>query len=580
MGMLSWMAVAMSLAAAGAAQAPPAQVSAFPSPGTVAARPETQISFRGAPASRLGPITVRGERTGVHDGELRPHPDGDGASFVPRTPFAAGERVIVMTDLDVTGARGGDFSFVVPRRPSFRTPERGAFSLPTLPPATVDRFRSRPDLAAPAVRITRRAAGLAPGYVLLAPFSPKGSRQPDGPMITDDRGDLVWFRPVEHGTAVTDLEAQSLAGRPVLTWWQGRFARGWGYGAYKVLDSSYRALPDVRPANGYRADLHDMRLTGRGTALVLAYDRVKRDLRFAGGVEHGFVLDNVVQEVDLATGLVLFEWHSLGNVKVLDSRTRPEGPSSWDYFHANAVEVDTDGNLLVSARNTCAVYKLDRSTGEILWQLGGRRNDFKMGSGTRFCFQHDVRRAGPGLISLFDNSAGPPVLRSQSRAITLAVDERARTVKLRRAYRDGLLAPNQGSARVQPNGNVFVGWGGAAPVFSEFSKGGRLLLEGRLTAGKGNYRAVRARWAGQPSRPPAIAVRRGKGERVYVYASWNGATGVARWQVRGDGRGIASGARDGFETRITVRTRASRLAVRALDSKGAVLGTSRAVRRP
>jgi hypothetical protein len=153
-------------------------------------------------------------------------------------------------------------------------------------------------------------------------------------------------------------------------------------------------------------------------------------------------------------------------------------------------------------------------------------------------------------------------------------------VRLRHAYRHGLLAPSQGSVRVQPNGNVFVGWGGAAPVFSEFSPGGRLLLDGRLTAGKGNYRAVRARWSGRPRRPPAIAVRRGHGGRVLVYASWNGATGVARWQVLGDGRGVASAARDGFETEIAARTRAKRIAVRALDSRGRVLGTSRDVRRP
>jgi hypothetical protein len=588
MGMGRWVGVIVGLASAvlgvvavsGLAQTAPAQVSVFPSPGTVAARPETQISFRGTAASQLGAIAVRGERSGVHDGELRPHSDGNGASFVPRTPFVAGDRVIVTTGLDVHGAGEGDFSFLVPRRPSFGAKESGRLRLPKLPPAAVDRFRSRPDLDAPAVRITRRAKGVTPGYVLLAPFSPKGSGQPDGPLITDNRGDLVWFKRVRHGTAVTDLKVQSLFGKPVLTWWEGRFALGWGYGRYKVLDSSYRELADIGPRNGYLSDLHDMQLTDRGTALVLAYDRVKRDLRFAGGVKHGFVMDNVVQEVDLATGLVLFEWHSLGNIKLLDSRTRPEGPGSWDYFHLNAVEVDTDGNLIISARNTCALYKLDRTTGDILWQLGGRGSDFKMGRGARFCFQHDVRRVGPGLLSMFDNSAGPPVLRKQSRAITLAVDESARTVRLRHAYHHGLLSLNQGSVRVQSNGNVFVGWGGAAPVFSEFSPGGRLLLDGRLTAGKGNYRAIRGRWSGRPERPPAVAVRRGRGGRVLVYASWNGATGVARWQVVGDGRGVASKARDGFETEITARTRARRIAVRALGSSGTVLGTSREVRRP
>ena len=99
-------------------------------------------------------------------------------------------------------------------------------------------------------------------------------------------------------------------------------------------------------------------------------------------------------------------------------------------------------------------------------------------------------------------------LEEQLEEITLAVDESARTVRLRHAYLHGLLAPNQGSVRVQSNGNVFVGWGGAGPVFSEFSPGGRLLLDGRLTAGKGNYRAIRAAWPGRPERPPAVTAVR------------------------------------------------------------------------
>jgi hypothetical protein len=310
---------------------------------------------------------------------------------------------------------------------------------------------------------------------------------------------------------------------------------------------------------------------------------VRRDLRRVGGPRDGIVVDNIVQEVDLKTGLVLFEWHSLGPVPLEESRSRPEGPRSWDYFHINSVEEDTDGNLIISGRNTCTLYKLNRTDGSIMWRLGGFQSSFRMGKGTTFCFQHDARRSRPGEISLFDNSAGPPFLRKRSRAVRLRVDERRKRVSLRSAFaHPGILAPNQGSTRVQPNGNVFVGWG-AAPVFSEFSASGRLLLDGRLTRGKGNYRAVRAPWTGSPTTPPSIAAKRAKRGRVLVYASWNGATEVARWQVLAGPdaehlRGIASTARTGFETTITAKTRAARVAVRALDSRGRVLGTSAAER--
>ena len=573
-----------TLSSLGAAQVTAERVGAFPMPGTGAARAETQISLRGAPAGALGEITVTGESSGAHAGSLRAHSDGDGASFLPSAPFLAGERVTVSTSLDVAGATDGDYSFVVARRPAPGTANDGSLALPTLPPAAVDRFRSRRDLQAPVVRINRRARRTAPGLIFLAPFSPKGSPKPDGPLITDDRGDLVWFRAVKNGTAVTDLKVQQLGGQPVITWWEGRFAVGWGYGAYTVLDASYREVAKVSLENGYQADLHDMVLTDRGTALLLAYDRVSRDLRSVGGRRDGVVVDNVVQEVDLATGLVVFEWHSLGQVALSDSRTRPQGPRSWDYFHVNSVEADRDGDLILSARNTCALYKLDRETGAIVWQLNGRGGDFRMGKGSRFCFQHDARRAGDGSITLFDNSAGPPVLAKQSRAIALRVDEGRKRVRLRREFKHpgGLLAFNQGSARRLPNGNVFVGWG-AAPVFSEFTPSGRLVFDGRLTRGKGNYRAVRERWTGRPSQPPAIAAERTRGGRIHVYASWNGATEVARWQVLAGAapdslRGVSSRARDGFETAIAARTAAPYVAVRALDRSGAVLGTSEAVR--
>ena len=585
---LALAAVALTAAAAGAvsgageAQEPAPRVTVFPMPGSPTAREETQITFRGASAARLGPVEVSGSRSGPHPGGMRAHSDGRGGSFVLQRRFLPGEKVTVRTSLDIPGARGGDFSFTVARRPSPGSGGDGSLNLPKQPPATVDRFRSRRDLQAPAVRIRRRARGTQRGLIFLAPFSPQGSRRPDGPLITDDRGELVWFKPVRRGTAVADLKVQELAGNPVITWWEGRFAVGWGYGAYKVFNSAYKQIATIRPGNGLPSDLHDMQLTDRRTALLLSYDRVKRDLRFAGGVEKGRVIDSVVQEVDLPTGLVLFEWHSAGQVPLTDSRTRPAGPRSWDYFHINSVEEDADGNLLVSARNTCALYKLDRQTGEIVWQLGGKGGDFRMGKGTRFCFQHDARRAGPGRISLFDNSAGPPVLRPQSRGLVLGVDERARRVRLVHEYRHpGILAFSQGSTRVQPNGNVFVGWG-AVPAFSEFSPGGRLLLDGQLTKGKGNYRAIRARWTGRPTTRPAIAAGRARGGRVRVYASWNGHTGVARWRLlagtRSRLRPVRTEARDGFETAIAARTRARRVAVRALDARGRVLGTSRTVR--
>lgn len=554
-------------------------VSAYPAPGTLTAGARTEISFRGVAPDSIGDVSVSGSRSGSIRGELKPHADGAGASFVPADRLRGGERVTVRTELAVHGASDGDFRFTIGRRPSPRQVNDGTLELPDIPPGTADKFRSS-RLKAPKVRVTQPPAeGTTPGEIFLSPVSLKDNPNPDGPMIVDEQGRLVWFRQSE-GATVFDFKPQTYKGAPVLTWWEGRFALGWGYGEYIVLDQSYRELVRISAGNGLRGDFHDMILTPRNTALVMIYDRVRRDLSSVGGPRDGVVVNNVIQELEPETGRVLFEWHSVGNVPFKDSRVATKGNRTYDYLHTNSIEVDTDGNLLVSGRNTCAVYKLDRDTGELIWTLGGKSSDFEMGSGTRFCFQHDARRVSDGVISLFDNGAGPPALRKESRAIVMEVDEAAKTAELRKAYKHPgkFLAPNQASARVQPNGNMFVGWG-AVPVFSEFSADGKLLFNGTIASGKGSYRAVRSGWTGLPGSSPSVAVQE-RGSRLAVWASWNGATRVDRWEVLAGATpdalsGAATVDARGFETAMTIPAGAESVAVRALDDGGAEIGRSR-----
>ena len=127
----------------------------------------------------------------------------------------------------------------------------------------------------------------------------------------------------------------------------------------------------------------------------------------------------------MPSGRLLWEWRSLDHVGITETVSDQLG-SPFDYFHINGIEVDVEGNLLVSARNTSALYKIARRTGKVLWRLGGKRSDFSMGKGTRFGFQHDARlHEGGRTISLFDNgpraagsdrSRGRSCSRSTSRA--------------------------------------------------------------------------------------------------------------------------------------------------------------------
>ena len=441
-------------------------------------------------------------------------------------------------------------------------------------------FRSRPELHPPAVGVNVEAAGgVAPGYVFVA--VKKGEGQ-DGPMIMDNQGRLVWF---SRDRYATDFKVQTYKGEPVLTWWQGGIVAGHGVGEYVIFDSSYREVRRVKAGNGYRGDLHEFSITPQDTALLTAYTETRADLSPIGGPNDAPVWDGIAQELDLETGEVLFEWHSLDHVGVGESyRPPPEDPDEpLDYFHINSIEVEPDGNFLIDAKGTYAVYKVDRESGEVLWRLGGKRSDFEMGEGTRTVSQHDARRQEDGTITIFDNGA-PPEVHDQSRGIVVELDEEAMKATLVREYThpEEPLATSQGNMQVLPNGNVFVGWG-TEPYSSEYSKEGKLLFDLQFAGETQSYRAFRQVWSGRPAEDPAVAAERGKGDKVNIYASWNGSTETTTWRVLAgpnpeELEPVGSVPWEGFETAMAIRTDEPYVAVQAEDDSGRVLGTSEAIK--
>ena len=324
--------------------------------------------------------------------------------------------------------------------------------------------------------------------------------------------------------------------------------RGGGVG--RIVDTRYRPVATVRAANGYEMDAHEMKLTPGGTALTMSYYVVPWDLTKLGGRSDGLVEDNVVQEIDVETGAVLFEWHTLGSIPLGHSyRPAPkERGKIHDPWHLNSVELDRDGDFIVSARHTSSLYKIDRETGDVAWQLGGKESDFAMGPGTVFKLQHDARVHRDGRLSLFDNVSEDPKARDeQSRGIVLQLDHGENTASLVREFEhpDEILSATQGSMQTLPGGGAFVGWGGLHPEFTEFDREGRTVFDARFMAkGVETYRAYRMPWrAPGEGRPSAVA--RSAGSGVVVRASWNGSTQVARWRVRPDGGAPVTAARDG-----------------------------------
>jgi Arylsulfotransferase (ASST) len=573
----------------------PAPVYVFPSPGSQFASPTTQIAFRGIPAAQLGTIKVIGSASGAHTGSVVADPDGNGASFVPEpaTPFTPGEVVNVATSLNIEGSGQGSFQFhvatpagVLPfaRRPAARRVN-----------GDVWRFRSRPDLAPAAVTIVKPDPG-AHSNIFVAPQI--GPFQ-QGPEIIGPRGGLIWFNPVPTDYAATDFRVQAYRGLPVLTWWQGNETAGVGSGQDIIMSSSYQVVKAVSAANGLSADLHEFQLTPSGSALITAEYPVYVDATAVHGSTQEVVLDSVVQEIDVATGLVLFQWDSLDHVGLragftplpnLPKKGQPVKPnglgSPYDYFHVNSVEVDRDGNLLVSGRNTWAVYKVNRQTGATIWTLGGKQSTFRLGPGAAFAFQHDVRARASGdqLLTMFDDGAGPPYVHAQSRALELRLDLKrlTATVVTQRVHSPPLLSSYEGDDQALPDLDAFVGWG-QQPYFSQYNSAGKLVFEGRFVDANISYRAYRFHWNGTPATPPAIAADR-HGAKMTVYASWNGATKVSWWRVfagasAGGLRLVATAPKRGFETAIRARAR-KYVAVQALDAKGHPLGWSSVARVP
>jgi hypothetical protein len=294
------------------------------------------------------------------------------------------------------------------------------------------------------------------------------------------------------------------------------------------------------------------------------------------------VLESIIQEIDVACGRLLFEWRGLEHVALSESYAPPGYP--YDYLHANSIDVTPDGKLLVSGRHTCALYKLDRQTGRVIWRLGGKRSDFALGKGTRFAWQHDARHQPRDRITLFDNGAGLSKTHARSRGLVLEVDRARRRVRVGRAYdhHKPLLAYGMGNMQTLPNGNVLIGWGNV-PALTEFTPDGDSLVDVWIPWAQASYRCFRMPWSGAPADAPTLAATNDPATGATIgYASWNGATDVASWEVSVGPtatalRSVVVTPRTGFETAIALGTATGYAAANALDAAGHRLGSTQPI---
>jgi hypothetical protein len=378
-----------------------------------------------------------------------------------------------------------------------------------LTPAWAD---AAPTTPAPLTVLTPHGA-VGSGDLFITPTGDTGTYA-NGAEITDRDGHELWFHAAPAGDTDADFRAQTYDGRRVLTFWEGTGLGGLSTGTDYIYNDRYQQIAAVHAGDGLTTDGHEFLITPQNTALTLSYEKTTANLTSIGGPADQAVIDGVVQEIDIATGKVLFSWNSADHVPYSQSeQPLPASASTpWDWFHVNAVHLDTDGNLLIDARDTWTTYKVDRRSGDIIWQLGGKASSFTLraapgqtlnNAGEIFAWQHDPEAVGHDEYTFFDNeSAGVANTGTDStaelgfsRVVRVKLDERHRVATLVQSYDqpEGLTAPSQGDAQRLPGGGELVGWG-SLNYISQFDRDGNLLFNAQFPTGVNTYRAYLLAW--------------------------------------------------------------------------------------
>jgi EmrB/QacA subfamily drug resistance transporter len=455
-------------------------------------------------------------------------------------------------------------------------------------------FVTQPGLRPPVVRadvVPKSADQLPQGDIFIANFYDL-SHPPivgqSGPLILDNHLSPLWFKPVDESVVASNLTLQRYQGKPALAWWQGYITNAGATvtGEDIVVNQHYQTVARLHGVDGWVPTLHEIIISGHNI-WVTANKNIPMNLSKYGGAYNGSIVDSAVQEYDLRTGKLIYNWDALKHIPLSDSYgVLPSNGFPWDAYHINSIQLTGHHTFVTSMRDTWAAYKVNKLTSDIEWTLGGKHSSFKFGPKAGFTWQHDVTLNPDNTLTMFDDhccqitSGGIYVSpTAPSRGLQLKLDPTARTASFQQEFSHGKSfdADYMGSTQILPNGTRFIGWG-SQPYMSLYDTTGKVLFDAVLPRPDLSYRATVEQWVGKPLYPP-VAVARRNGAKTTIYASWNGATEVASWRVLAGQSGtaqqpVATAQKLGFETAIGVPQGSTTFRVQALDASGRVLGTS------
>jgi len=439
--------------------------------------------------------SISGTLSGVHNFSVRVSDDGRTVVCQPATPFSLSETATVQFDTSVARhmgrAQSGTLSFRIASRvadPTSFGAKLRAGDFPESLSARRHAHGSRPagvkdGIVLPVIDVTVSEA-TAPGYLFLANLN-WNETSVSALLILRNDGTQVFARDLVNNGY--DFKPQP---NGMLTYYDD------GPDQFYEMDQTYTVIDSFQAGNGYGTDPHEFRMLPNGHVLLFALDDETIDMSqvVPGGSPEAEVVGYAIQELDQNKNVV-FQWRTMDHFNITDAMNIDFTATWIDYAHCNAIDVDTDGNLLLSTRHFDEITKINRETGDIIWRLGGRNNQFRfVNDSVGFSYQHAVRRIDNGNITLFDN--GDFHVPPYSRAVEYAVDTAQKTATLVWQYRNTPDAFGFAMGYVQrlQNGNTLIGWGAGNPTATEVSPSGNKVFEMTFDSGVYSYRAFRYDW--------------------------------------------------------------------------------------